>query len=79
MESEDRWLGRSGSDMWKASTFKVVTPACVGYGPMGWPLQASIERTGCMLVFMGPVSLVGCHQQRVALSPLLQWLARGRN
>jgi hypothetical protein len=46
---------------------------------MGWPLRASIERTGCMLVFMGPVSLVGYRQQRVALSPLLQWLARERN
>jgi hypothetical protein len=28
---------------------------------------------------MGPVSLIACHQQRVALLPLLQWLARERN
>jgi hypothetical protein len=28
---------------------------------------------------MGPVSLVACHQQRVTLPPLLQWLARERN
>jgi hypothetical protein len=27
---EDRSLERSGSEMWKASTFKVVVPACVG-------------------------------------------------
>jgi hypothetical protein len=46
---------------------------------MGCPLRASIERTDCMLVFMGPVSLIVCHQQRVALPPLLQWLARERN
>jgi hypothetical protein len=34
---------------------------------------------GCALVFMDPVSLVICHQPRVALPPLLQWLARERN
>jgi hypothetical protein len=28
---------------------------------------------------MDPVSLVICRQQRVALPPLLQWLARERN
>jgi hypothetical protein len=33
---EGRWLGRSGSVMWKVGTFKVVAPACVGYGSMGW-------------------------------------------
>jgi hypothetical protein len=27
--------------------------------------------------YMGPVSLVGCYQQRVALPPLLSWLPRG--
>jgi hypothetical protein len=32
-----------------------------------------------MLLFMGPVSLVIYHQQRVALAPLLQWLAQERN
>jgi hypothetical protein len=26
---EDRLLGRSGSEMWKAGTSKVVAPACV--------------------------------------------------
>jgi hypothetical protein len=46
---------------------------------MGWPLRASIERTNRMLVFVGPVILLVCHQQRVALPPLLQWLARERN
>jgi hypothetical protein len=30
MESGDRWLGRSGSGMWKVGTSKVVAPACVG-------------------------------------------------
>jgi hypothetical protein len=41
---------------------------------MGWPPQASIERTDRMLVFMGPVSLVvGC-QQKLDFSPLLHWL-----
>jgi hypothetical protein len=32
---EDRQLGRSERVMWQAGTFKVVAPACVGYGPMG--------------------------------------------
>jgi hypothetical protein len=32
-----------------------------------------------MLVFMGPVNLVACHQQRVSLPPLLQWLPWERN
>jgi hypothetical protein len=32
-----------------------------------------------MLVFMGPLSLVICRQQRVTLPPLLQWRARERN
>jgi hypothetical protein len=26
VESEDRWLGRSGSGTWKVDTFKVVAP-----------------------------------------------------
>jgi hypothetical protein len=46
---------------------------------MGWPPRASIERTDRMLVFMGPVSLVICRQLRVALPPLLQWLAQEKN
>jgi hypothetical protein len=46
---------------------------------MCWPPRASIERTDCMLVFMGPVSLVVSRQQRVALPPLLQWLAQEIN
>jgi hypothetical protein len=46
---------------------------------MGWPPRASMERTDRMLVFMGPVSLVICRQQRVTLPPLLQWLAQERN
>jgi hypothetical protein len=29
VESEDRRLGRSGSGMWKAITFKAAAPACV--------------------------------------------------
>jgi hypothetical protein len=34
VESEGRRLGRSGSGMWKAGTFKAVAPVCVGvYGP----------------------------------------------
>jgi hypothetical protein len=49
-KAEDRRLGRVGSVMWKAGTSKVVTPARVGYGLMGWPLLASIECTDCILV-----------------------------
>jgi hypothetical protein len=30
VESGDRWLGRSGSGMWKAATFKVVAPTYAG-------------------------------------------------
>jgi hypothetical protein len=37
--------------MWKAGTYKVVAPACVGERPMGWPSWASIERTGRLLVY----------------------------
>jgi hypothetical protein len=49
-KGEDHWLGRSESGVWKAGTFKAVAPVCVGYGPMGCPLRASIERTDRMLV-----------------------------
>jgi hypothetical protein len=46
---------------------------------MGWPPRASIEHTDHMLVFMGPVSLVAYHRQKLGLSLLLQWLAWERN
>jgi hypothetical protein len=36
-KGEDHQLGRLGSGVWKADTFKAVAPACVGSGPMGWP------------------------------------------
>jgi hypothetical protein len=29
-KAEDRRFGRSGSVMWKDSTYKVIAPACVG-------------------------------------------------
>jgi hypothetical protein len=29
-ERGERWLGRSGSGIWKAGAFKAVAPACVG-------------------------------------------------
>jgi hypothetical protein len=29
-KGEDHCLGRSGSSVWKVSTFKAVAPACVG-------------------------------------------------
>jgi hypothetical protein len=45
----------------------------------GLPPRASIERIDRMLVFMGPVSLVAAINRCLALSPLLQWLARERN
>jgi hypothetical protein len=48
-KAEDHRLGRSKSVMWNAGTSKFVSPACVGYGPMGWPLRVSIERTDRML------------------------------
>jgi hypothetical protein len=35
VESGDHWLGKSESGMWKASTTKVIAPACVSQGPMG--------------------------------------------
>jgi hypothetical protein len=59
VESKDSQLGKFRECMWKASTFKAISPACVGYGPMSWPPRASIERIDHMLVFMGPGSLVG--------------------
>jgi hypothetical protein len=44
---------------------------------MGWPLQASIERTNHMLVFMGPVSLVAyCRQMFGFLHYFIGWLGR---
>jgi hypothetical protein len=46
---------------------------------MGWPLQASIECTDRMLVFMSPVSLVAAVNRCLALPPLLQCLARERD
>jgi hypothetical protein len=36
--------------MSKADTSKVVSPACVGEGPMGWPPRASIERIDHIMV-----------------------------
>jgi hypothetical protein len=50
-KAKDYWLGRSVSGMWKVSTSKVVAPACVGEGPMGWLIRASFERTDRMLVY----------------------------
>jgi hypothetical protein len=47
---EDHRLGRSRSEMWKADTSKIVALACVGWGLMGWPPWADIERTGRMSV-----------------------------
>jgi hypothetical protein len=43
-------VGKVGSGMWQASTSKAVAPACVSYGSMGSPPQASIERTDLMPV-----------------------------
>jgi hypothetical protein len=44
------WEGRG---VWyrKADTSKVVAPACVSEGPMGWLSWASIECTDRMLVY----------------------------
>jgi hypothetical protein len=36
--------------MWKVGDFKAVAPACVGYGPMGWPPRISIEHIDHMSV-----------------------------
>jgi hypothetical protein len=36
--------------MRKAGTPKVVAPACVAEGPMGWPPWASIEHTDPILM-----------------------------
>jgi hypothetical protein len=35
--------------MWKAKISKVVAHIRVGQGPMGWPLQTSIERIDHLL------------------------------
>jgi hypothetical protein len=79
VERGDHRSGRSGSGKWQASTFKAIAPACVSSGPMGWPPWASIERTDHMLLFMGPISLVACHRQKLGLSLLLHWLVSKRN
>jgi hypothetical protein len=71
------WV-RSESGMWKADTFKVVAPACVGYGPMGSPPWASVECTDRMMLILGPVILVAVVNRWLTLPPLLQWLARER-
>jgi hypothetical protein len=36
---------------------------------MSWPPRASIERTDCILVFMGPASLTACRQQMFDFTP----------
>jgi hypothetical protein len=61
--------------MWQADTSKVVGPACVGEGLMGYPPRASVEHAGDM----GPVSLVAYRQQVFDLSALVQWLCWERN
>jgi hypothetical protein len=35
VESGDRWLGRSGSGMWKAGTFEAVAPHLCRLGTDG--------------------------------------------
>jgi hypothetical protein len=42
-------MERSGRVIWKSDTSKIIAPICVGQGPMGLPLRASIERTDHML------------------------------
>jgi hypothetical protein len=50
VERKDRQLGRSGSGVWKADTFKVVAPCLCWLRTDGLPPQASIECTDRMLV-----------------------------
>jgi hypothetical protein len=38
-KAEDHRMGRSGSEMWKADTSRVVALACVSWGPMGCPRE----------------------------------------
>jgi hypothetical protein len=65
--------------MWQAGTSKAVASACVSYGPMGWPPQASIEHIDRILVFMGPISRVATVNRCLALPLLLHWLVWERN
>jgi hypothetical protein len=44
---------------------------------MGWPPQASIERTDRMLVFMGPVSIVAGCQQMLSFAPTASLVGSG--
>jgi hypothetical protein len=44
---------------------------------MGWPPWASIECIDRMLVFMGPMSLVACHQQMLSFSPTASMVGSG--
>jgi hypothetical protein len=44
---------------------------------MGWPPRASIECTDLMLVFMGPVSLIVCHQQMLGFAPTALMVGSG--
>jgi hypothetical protein len=48
-KAKDYQLEGSGSVMCKVSTSKVVSPICVSYGPMCWPLRVSIKRTNHIL------------------------------
>jgi hypothetical protein len=78
VESEDRWLGWSGRGMWKAGTSKVVArPVLVKDQWIGPASKYSTYRSH--VGDMGPISLITCRQQRVALPTLLQWLAQERN
>jgi hypothetical protein len=73
VESGDHWLGRSGSGMWKASTFKVVAPPVPAKDRWVDPRE-QVLNVPITNWYMGPVSLVACHRQKFGLSLLLHWL-----
>jgi hypothetical protein len=71
VESGDRRLGRSGSDMWNAGTSKVVDlPVSVKDRWVGPREQVLNISTVCW--YMGPVSLAAGCQLKLDFSPLLQ-------
>jgi hypothetical protein len=73
---EDRWLGRSGSGMWKADTSKFVAPPVSDKDRWVGPRE-QILNVPITYFYMSLVNLVACHRQKIDLSLLLHRLCGG--
>jgi hypothetical protein len=72
-KSEDPSIGNGKKCDVESRYLQGCIPACVGSGPRGWYVQASIERTDRMLVY-GSSKPSSMSLTVVWLSPLLLWL-----